>query len=74
MVKPQRKGPNPFYARKWQRYSLPPADYVADSPRKWERIKEILIHIGLFVSGLVVGTIAGLIALSLLERWLSNGG
>jgi hypothetical protein len=75
MRKPQHKEPNPFYTRKYQHYPLPPVKkHAAERPQKWERIKEILVNVGLFLAGLVLGTMVGLIALSILEQWLSNGG
>jgi hypothetical protein len=75
MTGPKRREPNAFYASKYPRYSLPPVkeSRVAERPRKRGRIKEVLVHVGLFIAGLVLGTVAGLIVLSLLERWLSNG-
>ncbi len=77
MKNPVRKEPNSFYAGRYRRYSLPPVkdhDHAADRPRKRGRVRETLIYVGLFIAGLVMGTIAGLVVLSLLERWLSNGG
>ncbi len=74
MKGPMRE-PGSFYYRYRRRHPQPIGELrAAGSLRKRRWIKEVLIHVGLFVAGLVVGTAVGLITLSLLERWLSNGG
>jgi hypothetical protein len=76
MRTPKHKGLNSFYSYRYRRYGLRHTDepQMAGSPQKMGRIKEVLVHIGLFIAGLVVGTVVGLIVLSLAEQWLSNGG
>jgi hypothetical protein len=67
---------NPFYSYRYRRYGLRSAgeSQTAGSPRKRSKVKEVLIHVGLFIAGLIAGTVAGLIVLSLAERWIGNGG
>jgi hypothetical protein len=78
MRDPKRKELNSLrlYGSRYRRYGLRSIDepQTGSSPRKWSKVKEVLIHAGLFIAGLITGTVAGLIVLGLVERWLSNGG
>jgi hypothetical protein len=66
-----RREPNPFYsARRHHHSQLATEVHATGRQRRWRRIKEVLIHVGLFIAGVVLGTMAGLIVLSLLEKWL----